>query len=255
MKKAKSWIILTLVCYLLFLFWTLPAQYVWSFLAKRQVLPAGSVAMAGIDGAWSAGRILKLKTGGLELSNLRWRFQPLGLLAGRLQVAVAGEVADGKLGGVLRVGADTVRFEEIQGQIPVASLGRVYLPGVELAGVMQFTDLALTGKDGRLLAGSGQLVWRNAEVHSPYRMELGGVMVELATESDRVLFKLKDLGGGLRTSGLGFLTPEGKYSFDGTVGVRQGSSPELATFLQILGRPGADGMVKINYKGQLPSFF
>jgi hypothetical protein len=181
--------------------------------------------------------------------------QPVGLLSGRLQLAVNGEIAAGKVSGVLRVGGGKLRFEEVQGQIPVAPLGRIYLPGVELSGVMQFEDLALTGRDGRLVAGSGQLAWRNAEVHSPYRMELGGVMVELSTENDRVLFKLKDLGGGLQTSGLGFLTPAGKYSFDGTVGARQGSSPELATFLQILGRPGADGMVKIKYNGQLPSFF
>lgn len=257
MKKAKlkSWLALTLAFYLLFLLWGLPAQYVVSFLQKRNVLPAVMSSLSGVEGAWTAGRILAIKTGGIELSNLSWRFQPSGLIFGRLQFALACDLADGAAAGILRVNHDTVEIEQIRGQIPAASLAQIYLPGVELSGMMEIEDLGLIAKDGYLVGGSGQLAWRNAEVNSPYRMSLGGVMLDLSTENDGVLFKVNDLGGGLQTSGLGFLTSQGKYSFDGNIGARQGSSPELATFLQILGRPGADGMVKLEFKGQLARFF
>jgi hypothetical protein len=86
-------------------------------------------------------------------------------------------------------------------------------------------------------------------------MTLGGVMVDLTAEDEGILFKLTDLGGFLQTSGLGRLDLQGKYSFDGTVGARQGSSPELTTFLQVLGRPAPDGTVKIAFKGQMARLY
>ena len=86
-------------------------------------------------------------------------------------------------------------------------------------------------------------------------MSLGGVKLDLSTENDGILFKINDLGESLQTSGLGFLSSQGEYSFDGTIGARQGSSPELATFLQILGSPGADGMVTLEFKGQMARIY
>ena len=255
MKKTKSWITLTLALYLAFLLWTLPAHYVWSFLEKSHVLPAGEISISGVEGAWTAGRVLVIKTDEIELNNLNWHFQPSGLIFGRLQVAISSDFAGGGFAGVLRIGPGTVELEQMHGGIPAASLGKLYFPGVELTGVVEIENLALIAEDGYLSGGSGQLAWRNAKVNKPYQMSLGGVKLELSTEDDGILFKINDLGGGLQTSGLGALSSQGKYSFDGTIGARQGSSPELATFLQILGRPGADGMVKLEFKGQMARIF
>lgn len=255
MKEARPWITLTLALYLAFFLWTLPAHYVFSFLEKLNVLPAAGFSVSGIEGAWTGGRILAIKTGGVELNNLGWRFQPSGLIFGRLQFAITSDFADGSVAGVLRLGYGDIELEQIQGGIPAASLGQIYLPGFELSGVLEIEDFALIARDGYLNGGSGQLVWRNAKVSAPYQMSLGGVKLDLSTENDGILFKINDLGGSLQTSGLGVLSAQGKYSFDGTIGARQGSSPELATFLQILGRPGADGMVKLEFKGQMARIF
>lgn len=255
MKKIKSWITLTLVFYLIFLLWTLPAQYVLAFLEERNVLPEGVIPVSGVEGAWTCGRSLRVKAGETVLNDLSWRFQPSGLISGRLQFALTSGFADGTASGILSVGYSRVELKKIRGQIPAASLGQIYLPGVELSGTLEMEDLSLIAKDGYLIGGSGELVWRNAKVNSPYRMSLGGVMLDLETQDDGIEFKLNDLGGGLQASGLGLLTSQGKYSFDGTVGTRQGSSPELATFLQILGNPGAGGMVEIGFKGQVARFF
>lgn len=255
MKKARPWITLTLAFYLAFLFWTLPAHYVLSSLEKLNVLPAAGFSVSGVGGAWTGGRILAVKTGGVEFNNLVWRFQPSGLIFGRVQFAMTCDFADGSVAGVLRLGPGDIELEKIQGGIPAASLGQIYLPGFELSGVLEIEDLALSARDGYLSGGFGQIAWRNAKVSSPYQMSLGGVKLDLSTENGGIVFKVNDLGGSLQTNGLGFLSPQGKYSFDGTIGARQGSSPELSTFLQILGRPGADGLVKLEFKGQMAQFF
>ncbi len=255
MKKTKAWITLTLALYLAFLIWTLPAYYILSFLEKSNLLPAGDFSMSGVKGPWTGGQVLAIKTGAIELNNLSWRFQPSGLIAGRLQFALSSDLAGGSVAGVLRIGLGTVALEQIQGGIPAASLGQIYLPGVELSGVLAIENLALIARDGYLSGGSGQLAWRDARVDKPYQMSLGGVKLDLSTEKDGILFKINDLGESLQTSGLGFLSSQGEYSFDGTIGARQGSSPELATFLQILGSPGADGMVTLEFKGQMARIY
>jgi hypothetical protein len=255
MKRTKSWITLTLVFYGLFLLWTLPAHYILSFLEKRNVLPAGNFSISGVEGAWTDGRLQEFKTAKIGLADLTWRFQPSGLIFGRLQFALTCDYAGGSVGGILRVGLQDLEIRQLQGQIPASSLAQISLPGVKLSGMVELGKLSLTAKDGYLVGGAGQLAWRNAQVDSPYHMTLGGVMVDLTAEDEGILFKLTDLGGFLQTSGLGRLDLQGKYSFDGTVGARQGSSPELTTFLQVLGRPAPDGTVKIAFKGQMARLY
>jgi len=255
MKKSRSWIILTLVFYLIFLLWSLPADLALSFMQKHKVIPSGAFAVSGLEGAWSAGRIVELKAGGLKLNNLSWRFQPLGLLSGRLQFALASDVGAGSTKGVLRVGLDTLELKKLRGRVPAGFLGQIYLPGVELSGVFETDGMSLVAENGHLVEGVGRLVWSNARIDSPYQVGLGGVALELSTDSDGIVFKLNDTGGGLQAGGLGVLSPEGNYSFNGTLGVRQDSAPELATYLQLLGKPEADGMVKIGLNGRLPRLF
>lgn len=255
MKKVKPWIALTILFYLLFLVWGIPARYVVALLEQRNFLPAAGLSITGVEGAWSDGRILELKIDKVTLSNIGWRFQPSGLLTGCLQFGLSGNLATGKVAGILRLGINQIELRQIAGQIPAAALGKIYLPGFELSGLVAARDLSLVVNDGYLTGGSGQLAWSEAKVSSPYQMSLGGVILTLATEKDGLLYKLSDQGGGLQANGLGLLTAQGNYSYDGTVGARQGSSPELATFLQIIGRPGADGMVKVKFKGQIPRLF
>ncbi|MFO7607364.1 MAG: type II secretion system protein N [Desulfurivibrionaceae bacterium] len=256
MKKRRSWIILTLGFYLLILFWTVPADYLLSYLRKHEVIPAGSFTVVGLEGPWTGGRIFEINAGGVEVNNLHWRFQPFGLLSGRLRFAVAGDLGGGSTEGVVLVGFDTVEIAKVRGRVPADFLGRIYLPGIELTGMLETEELTLVAEEGYLVEGAGRLAWSDARVESPYRIGLGGVVVDLATDdSDGIVFKLGDTGGALQAGGLGTLSPDGTYSFDGSLGARQGSSPELATYLQILGRPEADGMVKIGFNGQLPRLF
>jgi len=256
MKKAKSWIILIVTFYFIFLIWTLPVKYVVSSLEQFKVLPPPDVfSVTGIEGAWTSGCMMKMKAGNVELDNLCWSWQPSGLLFGRIKFALAGDFANGPVSGKLAFGKNSVELQQMQGKIPVDSLGRVYFPGVELSGVLGIENLSLDVRDGFLTAANGQLAWLDAKVNSPYQMELGGVMIDFSTENDGILYKVVDLGGSLQVSGLGQLSPQGKYSIDGSVGARKGSSPELATFLQILGRPGADGLVTVKYNGQIGRLF
>lgn len=255
MKKSRSWIILTLVLYLLFLFWTMPADYVLALMRKYEIVPAGGYTVAGLEGAWTDGRILELEVGPIEVTDLKWRFQPGALAGGHLQFAVSGGLGDGSTEGVVRLGFDSVELGKIKGRVSADFLGRRFLPGVKLTGVLETEELSLVAEDGYPVEAAGRLLWSNARVESPYRVGLGGVVVDLSTDSDGIVLKLNDTGGALRAGGLGILSPDGKYSFDGSLGARQGDSSELATYLQILGRPEADGMVKVGFKGQLPRLF
>jgi hypothetical protein len=222
---------------------------------KYEMIPANAFTATGIEGAWTNGRILELEVGGVEVDDFNWRFQPVGLLTGRLQFAVAGGLGAGSTQGIIRLGSDTVELGKVRGRVPADFLGQMYLPGVKLSGVLESEGLSLAVEDGYVVEGAGRLAWSNARVDSPYQIGLGGVAIDLSTDSDGIVVKLADTGGELQARGIGVLSAEGKYSFDGTLGARQGSSPELATHLQILGRPEADGMIKIKFNGQLARLF
>ena len=72
------------------------------------------------------------------------------------------------------------------------------------------------------------------------------------TDPNGINTMLRDTGGPLQADIVGKLTENGRYSFDGTINSREGSSPDLASFLQILGQPGKDGMIKVSYRGEIP---
>jgi general secretion pathway protein N len=145
----------------------------------------------------------------------------------------------------------SLAIDKVRGRVPVDYLGQRFLPGLSLAGVLETDELSLTVEEGYPVEASGRLAWSNAGVEAPYRMGLGGVVVDLSTENDGIVFRLGDTGGALQAAGLGLLSPEGKYSFNGSLGSRRGADSELATYLQILGRPQPDGMVKIQHNGSL----
>jgi hypothetical protein len=255
MKKARPWITLTLAFYLAFLFWTLPAHYVLSSLEKLNVLPAAGFSVSGVGGAWTGGRILAVKTGGVEFNNLVWRFQPSGLIFGRVQFAMTCDFADGSVAGVLRLGPGDIELEKIQGGIPAASLGQIYLPGFELSGVLEIEDLALSARDGYLSGGFGQIAWRNAKVSSPYQMSLGGVKLDLSTENGGIVFKVNDLGGSLQTNGLAFYHHRENIPLMGQLAPGKVAHLNSPLFCRFLADREPMGWSNWNLRGKWPNFF
>jgi hypothetical protein len=68
--------------------------------------------------------------------------------------------------------------------------------------------------------------------------------------------QLADGGGPLAAEGVARLQPDGSYQFNGAFSARPGQpgASELAIGLNALGRPGADGKVRVSLAGRLPGY-
>ena len=255
MKEIKPWLFLAIIFYLFFLVWSFPAERALSFLYNRRIISPAIVSIADPAGSWSSGKAPHARAGNIVIKNLSWCFQPSALLLGRLQFAIGGEVMNNKLSCKLNFDSDTFAIKIFNGILPAETVAKHYLPGINLGGSLVADSFSLTIENGSLQKASGIISWQEAALGSPYNTPLGGLSLSLTTEEDRVVAKIKDMGGPLLADGLGFVSSAGDYSYNGWVSAGRESSPDLASFLQVLGAPQADGKIKMKLKGKLPRLF
>jgi hypothetical protein len=251
MKELKPWLIIAILSYLFFLVWSLPADRVLSYMSDRGLLPDQLVLTSGPLGSWHNGRIAGILISGTEIAELHWELQPAGLLLGRLQFAMDCKLRQGRSSWTLQITKNTFAIKKLRGKLTADILGQA-LPGFELSGLFESKGMSFVFRDGLVIKADGQAAWKGAGLGNPYNMALGDLTLALTTDISGIRIKVSDNGGPLQAAIIGFLDPGGQYSVDGTISARQGSPPDLATFLQILGRPGNDGMIRVSTKGNLP---
>ena len=253
MKELKPWLIITTICYLFFLFWNLPAERVLSVMTSKGLVPDFIVLTSSPEGSWNSGRSTGINVAGFKISELNWKLRPAALLLGRLQFDMDCNMPGGKSSWTLQLSRSTLAIKRLRVELSAAILGQT-MPGFELSGSLRSEDVSFKLQNGLIASAAGRASWNEAGINSPYNMAIGGLVLELTTGETGINLKINDAGGPLQASIIGLLGPNGEYSFDGTISARQGSPPDLATFLQLFGRPGSDGMILIALKGRLPSF-
>ena len=255
MRETKLWLGLTLLLYLFFLGWFFPAERVLSFMYGRQIISPATVSIADPSGSWSSGKAPQARAGNIEIKDLSWDFQPAALLLGKIQFNITGKLLSNPASCKVSFDSDTFTLKSLKGILPADQAARPYLPGVNLGGDLDIDNLSLTIEKGSLQSARGVISWKEAALGSPYNTSLGGLTLALSTEENGIMLKVNDLGGPLQADGLGFVSLSGDYSYNGSIGTRDGGSSDLAAFLQILGTPQADGKIKQEFKGKLLRLF
>jgi hypothetical protein len=251
MRKLLPWLLVTLVFYLFSLFWKMPADRVYSHLANTGIFADDLVLTSEPQGSWNKGRITGLIFKKREISEIRWKLQPAALLLGRLQYAMSCELPQGESAWTLAIGPKTLSIKKLRGEFSTAILG-VAVPGFEVSGSLELNDLGFTLNNGMLKKATGQMVWKEAGLGPPYNLAIGDLQLDLSTGPDGVKAIVSDTGGTIQTDTIVLLTENGRYSVDGTISARKGSPQDLVNFLQILGQPGSDGLIRFSYSGNIP---
>ena len=252
MRELRPWLIISLVFFLFFLLWKVPANLLYNRLVDKGTLSEDLVILTNQpQGSWNSGKVTDLSIKGIRISELQWQLQPAALLLGRLQFAMSCDLSQGRSSWSLGVGIKDITIKKLRGELSTAILD-VAVPGIKLTGVLKLNDLWFTFTNGQLVKATGQTIWSEAGIGPPYNIALGGLQLDLMTDPNGINTMLRDTGGPLQADIVGKLTENGRYSFDGTINSREGSSPDLASFLQILGQPGKDGMIKVSYRGEIP---
>lgn len=250
MKRTVGYILVGLVAYVAFLALQFPAATFAGLLAQR--LPG--LAMGGVEGSAVAGAAEDLHLRGTRFDSVTWRWQPQGLLLGRLtyrvtaendQLDVQGDIGTGWGGGL--------RVSDLSGQLAlpraIALLGR---PPPPLDGelTLDLDELRL-GANGLPQAAEGTAQLRNVRLALGSALNLGDFQVQVSTTDGDIVSVVKDQGGPLALDGTLTLSADGRYRFTGQLAPRETASQELGAALRALGRPGGDGQWRINYAGTL----
>ena len=249
MNRLAGYALLGLGAYLLFLAVQMPAAWMMALASER--LPGFSVQELRGTAFEGAARGVRLRGAGVE--QLRWRWRPLVLLAGRIGYRFELAEPELRLHGSVAMQPDRqVHVSDVTGYLPIAKLIALAEPSpLALNGRLEL-DLAelRLNATGRPQAARGTLRLRDLRSTFP-RLELGDFDVSLRTAEQRIVGDIRDAGGPLELIGALTVDPDGAYRFTGQAAARESNNRELSGSLRLLGRPGPDGKTRLDFSGKL----
>lgn len=234
--------VLGVVAYGVFLLATLPAALVAPRIGEAT---RGQVTLAGATGTvWNGAARATIATRGaiVAIDELRWRFLPARLAAGRLAARIEAGMGAARAQGEVSRGPLAWRVEGLRASgdasafVPFVPLAAAWQPAGAI--VVDAPDLAW---DGERLAGAATAEWRDASLSLSAARPLGTWRVEATGEGQAIRVSLSTTKGPLRLSGNGTLATTGRLAFLGEARAETGREAELEALLALLGPRRADG--------------
>jgi len=229
----------------------IPAALLYGLFAPKP----SAVQVYGLQGALSAGTLSGITANNrLVAQDLRWQFQPLQLLLGRLAVGVSGGGQIGALKGTVATGLGGTRVTGFRfaGNIKklAGAAGYAFVPVDGQAGG-EIDKLVL--KDGAphyaaAIIDLKSLAWTLAR--EP--LLLGDFRAEIATAPEAMTATISSPAGPLETTGTAKLLPDRSYDVDILVKPKPGASEMLLNYVKTLGAPDPNGFYRLRQRGKLP---
>ena len=238
--------------YLLFLFVTLPADISYAYW-KKNWGQREQIVLSGLDGSVWSGAIDQAMIKGQRFQDVKWHFKPLRLFLGRAEADIEFTVPDGfgkgKVGYSLLGG---IYVKDAEAWIPLPVIARfVNLAALRPGGKLNINLQDFNYDNGSISKANGNLSWLDAEVSFFQPVALGNFELNVSNGDDGIVGELKDKGGPLQAQAKLSLTPQGDYSVDGEILLRDKSRNDLQQALQTMGRPNAKGAIPLKQKGNL----
>ena len=248
MKRAGLLLAAGVGTYLLILLANFPAGKVTGQLQKR----FAPLTFEGVSGSVFSGLAARIVYDDLVAGPVHWRLYPSGLLAGRLEYRLEGNVMQQPFSGRVALGAgNRVRLHDLDATLDPAVLVEAWSPvGFTTTGELRLQLASLELQDGFPGELEGLLVWTGGAVTAPVSLVLGDVTVQLGRDADGINGQVSN-DGDTRVSGSLALTPEPRYRIDLVLEPGRQASAEVVDFLRTWGQHGADGSYRLVDSGPL----
>lgn len=255
MWKKLRYILFAALMYGGFLLATFPAAQAYA-LFKQRLAPDARLVLEGVSGTVWSGRAQAALIGSQRLFALTWELRPWALLIGRLRVDWGFRDGDNfARGSVARGLGGTIYINDLDARLDVTKIAPLkdFLP-LDLEGFIGVHVLEFEMKNFLVKAAEGTLAWHDAAITYMQKVTLGDLRVTVEPSAEGIKAILADGGGPLQAEGVLLLKPDGNYQFTGAFASRDATQRVLAQSLRFLGRPGADGKVKVTQSGSLADF-
>ncbi len=255
-NKARN-IFLIVIFYIGFLIFTLPAKQAYSlvksFANKEDV--ASSIIMKGLSGSVWSGKASAAFISGQKINSLSWQFHPWSLILGRLQLGVDFRDGDSFARGIVARGfGGQIYLSNVQAHMALENIAVLAKLPLDLEGYLALDLKEVSIDNQKIMDAQGTIAWQSAAVNFPAKMTFGDLKVMLSTQNDVINADLVDGGGPLQAEGILTIDADNKYKFTGTFSSRDPKQTTLVQNLQLLGRAGSDGKIKVNKSGSVNDY-
>ncbi len=245
MASPKRLILAGIATLIIGLISTFPARVAYQWFAP------GELNLGGISGSIWRGAAAQGSAGGVYLTNIKWRFRPLGLLTGKLQFATSGNPASGFFDADIALGAGgSFTLSDVAAAVPLSALADAFpLSGIEGDVSLQFEELVIKG--GVPVEATGTINIANLVSRYLAPTPLGDFRAEFQTADDGILGSVEAVSGVLELAGTIRLTQDRNFKFVGQVAAKPNAPLSITQQLQFLGTPNSRGQREFRLEGQL----
>ncbi|MCH8308465.1 MAG: type II secretion system protein N [Proteobacteria bacterium] len=245
MASPKRLILAGIATLVIGLISTFPARVAYQWFAP------GELKLGGISGSIWRGAAAQGSAGGVYLTNIKWRFRPLGLLTGKLQFATSGNPASGFFDADIALGAGgSFTLSDVAAAVPLSALADAFpLSGIEGDVSLQFEELVIKG--GVPVEATGTINIANLVSRYLAPTPLGDFRAEFQTADDGILGSVEAVSGVLELAGTIRLTQDRNFKFVGQVAAKPNAPLSITQQLQFLGTPNSRGQREFRLEGQL----
>ena len=246
MATRRRLIAVGLITFVAGLILVFPARVAYHWFAPDQV------AVGGISGTIWSGSAQNASSGGLYITDIKWRFKPLRLFTGKLMYAVEASPANGFIETDAGIGIDgTVHISDLQGVLGLHTLEQV-LAIRGLRGNASLRIDRLTLKDGVPGTAEGTLEIADLVVPMVSAGSIGGYRAEFHPQQDGgVSASIEDTDGIIDLAGRVTLSMDRSYQFRGLIAAKPETPQAMREQLRFLGSPNERGQHELNLDGQL----
>lgn len=227
-----------------------PAALVFGWLQP----PLGNLQFAGIEGSLGRGQLAAVMINGRPLvERLQWRLRFSDLLLARIGADLSSSGAT-LLDGHVSRGFGALRADHLRAvgslQTLLLAAGQAFVP-LDGKAALQLDELKL--RDNWPSSAQGSIrVERLSWTLSREPLVLGSYEASVAPDGDDLAASVKTLSGPLEVGGGGRAKPDRSYELHLIIKPAAGAPPMLASLLQSLGPPDAQGQYHLRREGKLP---
>ena len=251
-QPYRRFLLPAILLFVLLLILTMPARVLLAFVDVTKF----GVYAQGVSGPWYAAHAARVRVVtpelAVDLTNLKWRVQPLALLRGRFMLALNAEFAQRPVEATVGAGiGGRVFAQNVRAALPLQEFAPLMTNLLfPVDGQINLQDVSLELKQQWPAELSGNVLLANMTVTTPVQLlDVGNVLLGLEIEDNNVVVPVIENNGQLGLGGKLTLEQARRFGLLLTSTPSDQLSSELQTQMQaMLGQPD-NGQFSLRYDG------
>ena len=252
-RQGKRLIYIGIACYLVFLFYTIPASFLTRYIVPS-IPAAQAIELTGVSGTIWAGQAINANLNRFNLGKFQWDLSGWRLLLGSvaLDMNFTGPLMQGS--GNVSVGLQgAITSEDLQINMAAGMFTPLFygLP-ISFDGDIRGNIESLQFEQGQRLNAKGRVIWYKARLETPQTIELGDYVATLEPANRGTKIIIKDTSKGPIETNLTIqLKGTGEYKINGSLKARDQGQQHIIEALRLIGRADNSGRYWIVRNGKL----